>query len=102
MRIEYVPENGITVSPSGMFDYCAGHECIPLVEKLISEHPGARVTVDFTSTTFIDSSGIGALIAMSRKLPDDAPRVRLLKPSATVQKLLEICHLDRLFDIEHC
>ena len=100
MRIEYTENKGITVTPSGMFDYCAGHDCIPAVEKLIAEHHDMHVTVDFSETTFLDSSGIGALIALSRKLPSDAPRVRLLRPSSTVQKLLEICHLHRLFDIE--
>lgn len=100
MRVEFIEEQGIVVTPSGLFDYCAGHDCIPEVEKLIVEHSNAPVTVDFSDTTFLDSSGIGALIALSRKLPYDSPRVRLLRPSSTVQKLLEICHLHRLFDIE--
>ncbi len=100
MRVEYSEQDGIRVVPSGLFDYCAGHDCIPLVEKALGENPGAKVTVDFSNTTFLDSSGIGALIALSRKLPPDAPRVELIHPSTTVLKLLEICHLHRLFDIQ--
>ncbi len=100
MHIEYTTETGITLRPDGMFDYSAGYNSISEIERLIAEHKDAQVTVDFGSVDYLDSSGIGALIAMQRHLPHGAPKMRLLRPSSTVQKLLEICHLHQLFDIQ--
>jgi stage II sporulation protein AA (anti-sigma F factor antagonist) len=100
MRVEYDKGRGITVHPDGLFDYAAGHECIAKTEVYLRDYGAVQITVDFRQTTFMDSSGIGALIALMRKLPPQAPAIKLIHPSKSVQKLMEVCHLHRLFEIE--
>lgn len=100
MRVEYHKDRGIVVHPSGLFDYAAGHECIAKTEAYLRDYGSVQVTVDFRQTTFMDSSGIGALIALMRKLPPQSPSIKLIHPSKSVQKLMEVCHLHRLFEIE--
>jgi anti-anti-sigma factor len=99
MKIDYDDRKGLTMVPTGLFDYTAGQECLRKAEPYIKDVGAMPITVDFSETTFMDSSGIGALIALMRALPDGAPPIKLTHPSTSVQKLLEICHLHRLFVI---
>lgn len=100
MRVEYDKDRGIVVHPEGLFDYTAGQECISKTELYLRDYGAVQVTIDFRQTTFMDSSGIGALIALMRKLPPSSPSIKLINPSRSVQKLMEVCHLHRLFEIE--
>ena len=100
MQIEYDEKRGVTICPVGLFDYSAGHECIAKTEAFLRDHGAVQITIDFRQTTFMDSSGIGALIALMRKLPPHAPLIKLVHPSKSVHKLMEVCHLRRLFEIE--
>jgi anti-anti-sigma factor len=100
MRVEYDKDQGVVVHPDGLFDYAAGQECISRTEVFLRDYGAVQVTIDFRQTTFMDSSGIGALIALMRKLPPLSPSIKLIHPSKSVQKLMEVCHLHRLFEIE--
>lgn len=99
MKIEYDHQSGVKVIPDGLFDYSTGSDCVHQVEQYIRAHGAIQITFDFCNTTFMDSSGIGALIILLRALPDDAPQIKLVHPSKSIQKLMEICHLDKLFII---
>ena len=100
MQIEYDEKRGILVRPDQLFDYSAGNECIEKTEAYLKDHGSVQVTIDFRETTFMDSSGVGALIVLRHKLPPQSPSIRLLHPRKSVQKLLEMCHLQSLFEIE--
>lgn len=100
MKIDFDQQAGITIVPQGLFDYTAGTECVRQVEAFTRDFGAVQVTVDFYQTSFMDSSGIGALIVLLRAQPDQAPPVKLIRPSKSVLKLMEVCHLHKLFDIE--
>ncbi len=100
MRIEYDEERGIVVHPDGLFDYSAGNECIEKTEVYLKDHGSVQITIDFRETTFLDSSGIGALLVLMHKLPPQSPSIRIVHPRKSVHKLLEMCHLQSLFEIE--
>ena len=55
--------------------------------------------VDLSETTFVDSCGLGALIALHKTACQRAGRVRLLNPLPPVQQILELTRLHRIFDI---
>lgn len=62
---------------------------------------GARhVRVDMTGMSYIDSSGLGALVSLSRKLRERGGSLRLAHPQADVRSLLAMTRLDTLFKIE--
>lgn len=100
MRIEYDEERGILVCPDGLFDYCAGHECVEKTEAYLKDHGSVQITIDLRETTFMDSSGIGALLVLMHKLPPQSPSIRLVHPRKSVHKLMEMCQLHSLFEIE--
>lgn len=100
MQIEYDEKRGILVRPDGPFDYCAGHECIERTEEYLKDFGSVQITIDFRETTCMDSSGIGALLVLKHKLPPQSPSIRLVRPRKSVHKLMEMCHLHSLFEIE--
>ena len=57
------------------------------------------VDVDLSLTRFLDSSGLGALIALQKPLAARSGHVRILRPSATAQQILELTRLHRVFEI---
>ena len=99
MRINYSEENGIVLSPEGAFNYCSGNECLNQLNKFLADHPIDYISIDFSEVNALDSSGVGALISLSKTLPPNATRLRLLYPQPNILNLLEVCHLRCLFDI---
>ncbi|MBA3918054.1 MAG: anti-sigma factor antagonist [Gemmatimonas sp.] len=61
---------------------------------------GARtVVVDFTDASYIDSSGLGALVSLSRRLRDAGGDLRLVGLSDELRTLFELTRLDALFPL---
>ena len=61
---------------------------------------GARMLViDLQNVTYIDSGGVGALIAMNVHVMRHGGRLTLLRPSACATRVLQITHLATVFEI---
>lgn len=61
---------------------------------------GARlVVVDFTTSGYIDSSGLGALVSLSRRLRDAGGDLRLVGLNEDLRTLFELTRLDALFPL---
>jgi anti-anti-sigma factor len=48
------------------------------------------VVVDLEGVTFMDSRGLGALLAANERSREGAPPVRIYRPSEAVQRLLDV------------
>ena len=55
--------------------------------------------VDLSITGFVDSSALGALIALHKTMASRGGSVRVLRPTATVQQVLELTRLHRVLEI---
>jgi anti-sigma B factor antagonist len=61
---------------------------------------GARlVVVDFSTSGYIDSSGLGALVSLSRRLRDAGGDLRLVGLNEDLRTLFELTRLDALFPL---
>jgi anti-sigma B factor antagonist len=59
---------------------------------------GARqVVVDFTGTAYIDSSGLGVLVSLGKRLRDLGGDLRLAGLNEDLRSLFELTRLDTLF-----
>jgi anti-sigma B factor antagonist len=58
-----------------------------------------KVILDLSNVTFVDSSGIGALVATSRSLSANDGELRLVGLSPAVQTVFELTRLYRAFEI---
>lgn len=61
---------------------------------------GARLfLVDFTETGYIDSSGLGVLVSLSKKIGEVGGELRLSSLNEDLRTLFELTKLDTLFRI---
>lgn len=57
------------------------------------------VDVDLSQASFMDSVGIGALVAVLKRLTPRQGRLRLLHPVPAVQGMLTLLRMDQVFEI---
>ena len=55
--------------------------------------------IDLSQVEFVDSAGLGALVALRKTACERNGKVRLTNPSAHVQQILELTRLHRVFEI---
>lgn len=55
--------------------------------------------LDLSGLTFLDSSGLGALISLHKTMRSRNGTLRLIKPAPSVQQVLELTRLHRVFEI---
>ena len=67
--------------------------------ELIWSSEVRRVELDFAAVDFIDSSGVGALLSVYKRLPKESASVRLVNVKAPVQSVIELLRLHRIFEI---
>ncbi len=58
-----------------------------------------NVELDFAGLMFIDSSGLGALVAIQKTLSGRQGFVRILNPGSSVLQILELTRMHRIFEI---
>jgi anti-sigma B factor antagonist len=58
-----------------------------------------NIEVDLSNTTYLDSCGLGALIALYRIATSRDGKLRLLDPQPAVEQLLQLTRMHRVFEI---
>ncbi len=72
-----------------------------LKQKVLDElEKGERkFVVDFSNTGYIDSSGLGVLVSLSKKIRERGGEMRLARLNEDLRTLFELTKLDTLFKI---
>src|SRR5207302_8849057 len=58
-----------------------------------------KFLIDFSQTGYIDSSGLGVLVSLSKKIREQGGALRLANFNEDLQTLFELTELDSLFAI---
>ncbi len=58
-----------------------------------------KLLIDCSATAYIDSSGLGALVTISKKIRESGGELRLAGLNSDLQSLFELTKLDTLFVI---
>jgi anti-sigma B factor antagonist len=103
MRVQTMtsPEGSCTLAVDGDVDVATCAELRERGEKLIQEVGCTGLRVDLRGVSFIDSSGLGALIAIRNAGDSAAVPVVFANPSAKVGTVLQITRLIDIFTIEY-
>ncbi|MCW2582910.1 MAG: anti-sigma factor antagonist [Klenkia sp.] len=89
-------DDGVGVlAPVGRLTMVAAPQLRGLVSQLV-EQGHARIVVDLSGTDFIDSSGLGALIAGLKTTRQAGGDLRLAAVGPQVQAVLELTNLHRV------
>lgn len=61
----------------------------------------STVVIDFSKVRFIDSSGIGALLSIQKRLKPESEPVKILNAKPAVIKVIELLRLHRVFNLQN-
>ena len=98
IKTEQVSENAYVISLAGEVDLYTAPEFKQQLLEVIGQG-GKHVIVDFTSTTFIDSTTLGVLVGGVKQLRTNDGQLSLVCDDRNITKIFEITGLDKVFTI---
>jgi anti-anti-sigma factor len=97
--VESTPQDGLCVlSLFGDVDIAAADDLVEAARRCLDR--ADAVELDLSGLSFIDSSGLGALVRIRNEATAQAKSLVLTHVSAPTQRLLQITGLDKAFDIQ--
>jgi anti-sigma B factor antagonist len=98
IKTEQLSDDAYVVSLSGEVDLYTAPEFKQQLLDVIAK--GAKeVVVDFSDTTFIDSTTLGVLVGGVKRLRTNDGQLSLVCSDRNITKIFEITGLDRVFTI---
>ena len=92
------PNGVVVVQVEGQLIVGNRHELKDLVQAAL-ERGERRLLIDFSGTGYIDSSGLGALVSISKRVREKGGELRLSGLNDDLRSLFELTKLDTLFAI---
>ena len=89
------PDGVGVVAPRGRLTMASARQMREILTGLV-EHGTTRIVVDMEGTTFLDSSGLGALIAGLKSARQAGGDLRIARPTAAVVTVFELTNLDKV------
>ena len=82
----------------GALDALTAPEIRPIFDKVVADGR-RRVTVDIAKVTMIDSSGIGAIVSLFKRIKADGGQVLVVGAKDQPLAVLKLLKLDRVFGL---
>ncbi len=98
IQTEQLGEDVHVISLAGEVDLYTAPEFKQQLLDVISQG-GKNVVVDYTNTTFIDSTTLGVLVGGVKRLRTNDGQLSLVCSDRNITKIFEITGLDRVFTI---
>jgi anti-sigma B factor antagonist len=99
LKFEQSIHQGITVlSASGNLDSLTVPEIRPHIEKIV-EAGTRKVALDLSGLEVIDSSGIGAIVSLFKRVRGQGGDVKIVGVRGQPREILKLLGLERAFDI---
>ena len=90
-------DKGVTVlAPSGRLDVAGAPALKTAIADAVKNGP-SRLVIDMEGVSFVDSSGLGSVIAGLKMVRTSQGDLRLAAPNQQVRVVLELTTLDRVF-----
>ena len=98
IKTEQLSESAYVISLAGEVDLYTAPELKQQLLEVIGQG-ASHVIVDFTNTTFIDSTTLGVRVGGVKRLRTNEGELALVCSDRNITKIFEITGLDRVFDI---
>jgi anti-sigma B factor antagonist len=90
-------EGGVTVvAPTGRLDVAGAPALKDAISDLARNGP-PKIVLDMEGVTFVDSTGLGSVIAALKQIRKQQGELRLAAPNQQVRVVLELTTLDKVF-----
>ncbi len=98
IKTEQLGDDAYVISLAGEVDLYTAPEFKQQLLEVIGQG-GKQVIVDFSDTTFIDSTTLGVLVGGVKRLRTNEGQLALVCSDRNITKIFEITGLDRVFNI---
>src|ERR671936_377330 len=98
IKTEQLADDAYVISLAGEVDLYTAPEFKQQLLDVIAKG-GKEVVVDFSDTTFIDSTTLGVLVGGVKRLRTNDGQLSLVCSDRNITKIFEITGLDRVFTI---
>ncbi len=98
IKTEQLGDDAYVISLAGEVDLYTAPEFKQQLLEVIGQG-GKEVIVDFSDTTFIDSTTLGVLVGGVKRLRTNEGQLSLVCSDRNITKIFEITGLDRVFTI---
>ena len=98
IKTEQLSDDSYVISLAGEVDLYTAPEFKQQLLEVIGQG-GKQVVVDFSNTTFIDSTTLGVLVGGVKRLRTNDGQLSLVCSDRNITKIFEITGLDRVFTI---
>jgi anti-sigma B factor antagonist len=88
------------VIPTGDIDLFTAPELDEIIGTLAGDDAVRRVVVDLAGVTFLDSTGLHALVTRARSAEQDGFDFAVSRPSAKVRRLFVLTGMDQVLSFE--
>lgn len=92
-------EHNLVLKLSGELDHHSAAEFRTRFEVEWNRDGARNLILNFKNVTFMDSSGVGAIIGRYKQVSKNGGRVAICGPSKTVKKILEMSGLPRIVSL---
>lgn len=88
------------IRPNGILDSSQGQEFRQMINEVLEQDNSTRIVLlDFKSVTFMDSSGLGALVLAFKALRAADKKLIICSINEQVRILFELTGMDKVFEI---
>jgi len=91
-------DTGLRLAIDGSLDALTVRDLRPLLDQVVSEKP-SNVTVDFEGLTLIDSSGVGAIVSLFKRVKAEGGKVIVANAKDQPLAVLKLLKLDRVLGL---
>jgi anti-sigma B factor antagonist len=90
--------NGAVITLSGELDAYNAPELRSTFERVLESEP-ALVVLDLSAVTFLDSTVLGAIVGLLRRVREARGELRMVLPDTTARRIFEITNLVAALDV---
>lgn len=91
--------DAVTLSVRGELDAKSVPEIRPQLDEIVESKP-AQVTMDLTELRLIDSTGVGAIVSLFKRVGANGGRFKLTGVQGQPYAIFQVLRLDRVFQLE--
>ena len=91
-------DNSMILGLTGRFDASVAQTFKDTIGKLIDQGC-THYVIDLADVDYMDSGGLGSLVASLRRVREQEGEIKLVSPCAKVRKVFELTRTHRIFDI---
>ncbi len=99
LQSQQVGEDAHVIALAGEVDLYTAPDLKAKIVELVDGGGMRRLVIDFTETTFIDSTTLGVLLGAVKRMKPLGGTLALVVADRSIGKVFEVTGLDKVFDI---